>query len=68
MMVKSEKFGIIHAYAQCNECDWDAAIKIHETGRMGKLRNRIYAHVNKTGHTVTLETGNSTDYSLKETK
>jgi len=62
-MVKTEKFGIIHAVAQCQDCDWDSAIITHERNRMQKLRNRIYAHVNKTGHTVILETGNSTIYS-----
>jgi len=62
-MVKTKKYGIIHAYAQCDGCDWDSAIDINETDRMQKLRNRIYAHVNKTGHSVTLETGNSTKYS-----
>lgn len=63
-MIKTEKYGIIHAFAQCDICDWDAAIDIAETNRMHKLRNKIYAHVQKTGHSVTLETGNSTTYSL----
>lgn len=62
-MVKTEKYGIIHAFAQCNKCDWDAAIDTAETNRMQKLRNKIYVHVKKTGHSVTLETGNSTTYS-----
>ena len=61
--VVTTKYGIIHGYAQCDNCDWDSAIEIHETNRMQRLRNRIYSHVNKTGHSVTLETGNSTNYS-----
>lgn len=61
-MVKVEKTGLIHAYAQCNECSWDDTISIGELNRMQKLRNRIYAHVKKTGHKVILETGNSTNY------
>lgn len=65
MKVKSYKYGIIHAYAQCNNCDWDATIKINDDfNRMSKLRSKIYAHVKKTGHKVSLETGNSTDYYL----
>ena len=61
-MVKVKKYGIIHAYAQCTQCDWDEAINTGETNRMQKLRNRIYSHVKKTGHEITLETGNSTHY------
>ena len=60
-MVKVRKYGIIHAYAQCAQCDWDEASNIGEDNRMQKLRNRIYSHVKKTRHKVTLETGNSTD-------
>lgn len=63
-MVKTEKYGIIHAFAQCDKCDWDAAIDVTQNNGMQKLRNKIYAHVKKTGHSVTLETGNSTTYSL----
>ena len=63
MNVKSNKGGIIHAYAKCNKCDWDGAINIDESNRMQKLRNRIYKHVRSTGHKVTLETGSVTYYS-----
>ena len=61
-MVRSIKYGIVHAYAQCSNCDWDAAIEITSKNRMQKLRNKIYSHVNKTGHKVHLEIGNSTTY------
>ena len=61
-MVRTDKSGIIHAYAQCSDCEWNSAIKINENNRMQKLRNRIYSHVIKTKHRVTLETGNSTKY------
>ncbi len=66
MQIKTDKFGIIHAYAQCTICEWDSVIEGNEFNRMQKLRNRIYAHVKKTGHKVTLETGNTTDYFIKE--
>jgi len=65
-MVKSDKSGIIHAYAQCKNCEWDSAININECNRMQKLRNRIYSHVIKTKHRVNLETGNSSDYYVEE--
>ena len=65
-MVKSNKSGIIHAYAQCNNCKWNSAIKIDEGNRMQKLRNRIYSHVIKTKHVVNLETGNSTNYYFED--
>jgi len=68
MKVKTEKYGIIHAYAQCNNCDWDATIDTNAKNRMQKLRNKIYSHVLKTGHRVTLETGNETDYYLINNK
>lgn len=58
--MKSERYGIIHAYAQCTNCEWDAAIDIKSNSRMGKLRQQIRRHVEKTGHTVILETGSST--------
>lgn len=61
--MKTKKSGIIHAYAQCNNCDWDAALDIRSASRMGKLRQQIKRHVEKTGHSVVLETGNSTTYS-----
>ncbi len=62
MKVKSRKYGIIHFYAQCSDCAWDAAIG-KEVGTQD-VRNKITAHVKKTGHTVKLETGTSTDYYL----
>ena len=63
-LIKTEKYGIIHAIAQCTICGWDSAINIGEKNRMQQLRNRIYAHVKKTKHLVNLETGNSTDYFI----
>ncbi len=68
MKIKTTKYGIIHAYAQCADCSWDSAMNIKETNRMQKLRNRIYAHIKKTGHTVDLETGNVTSYSSEKDK
>jgi len=62
--VRPNRYGIIHAWAQCNNCDWNEGIHIDDKNRMQKLRNKIYAHVKQTGHTVTLETGTSTDYSF----
>lgn len=63
--VQSSSTGIIHAYAQCDNCDWNSAIDIKERNRMGKLKSRIYSHVKSTEHSVTLETGNSFTYSPK---
>jgi len=65
-MIKSNKFGIIHAYAQCTNCGWNSAINIDENNRMQKLRNRIYSHIIKTKHVVTLETGNITNYYIEK--
>lgn len=63
MKVKVTQYGTIHAYAQCRDCSWDDVINTDEGHRrLPNLRNRIRSHVSKTGHRVTLETGNSTDY------
>ena len=64
--VRVQKHGIIHAYAQCTQCGWDAAIKIGLNNRMQKLRNEIYSHVKKTGHRVGLETGKATEYFISD--
>ncbi len=61
-MVKSKTYGITHAYAQCGNCDWNEGIELTTRNRMQKLRNKIYSHVEKTGHKVRLETGRSTTY------
>lgn len=61
--MKFHRYGTIHAYAQCDECGWTDSINISERNRMQALRNRISSHINKTGHSVTLETGNATKYS-----
>lgn len=62
--VKTKKFGIIHFFAQCWDCEWSEAIDTNEINRNQKVRNKIYKHVRETGHTVKLETGNATDYYL----
>ena len=61
--MKADKSGIIHAYAQCNDCEFAEGIDISEFNRMQKLRNRIAKHIKDTGHTVVLETGNATTYT-----
>lgn len=63
MKIKTYKYGIIHAIAQCQNCDFEDAIKAGNG--MQTLRNKVYAHIRKTGHTVTVETGNTTDYKPK---
>lgn len=61
--MKILRYGIIHAFAQCQNCDWDSSIDISCNNRMDKLRKQIKNHVRKYEHTVVLETGNSTKYS-----
>ena len=62
--VRVTKYGTIHFYAQCTECEWDDAIHLHEKNRRQRVRNSVYRHVRETGHRVQLEAGTSTDYSL----
>jgi len=66
MKIVFDKYGIIHAYAQCSNCDWTDAMRTYQQDRMQKLRNRIYSHIKKTGHTVELETGTATTYYAKQ--
>ena len=61
--VKIEKWAMIHFVAMCDCCDWDDAIGLHTRQ---DVRNAVRSHVLKTGHTVTIETGTATSYSLKD--
>jgi hypothetical protein len=61
--IRVTKYGMVHFYAQCKECEWDSGIGVHGSTRQD-VRNAVNAHVRKTGHRVTIETGTSTDYHL----
>lgn len=41
--------GITHQMAHCDECNWS-------DGDIGTSRKEAYRHVEKTGHTVRIET------------
>ncbi len=62
IIIKTKKYGIIHAAAFCTNCNWIDAVDLSEKNEMGNLRNKIYSHIKETGHKVNLETSNSTDY------
>ncbi len=66
-VIQRERTGIIHAIAHCDNlnCNWDSAIILEENNPMDKLRIRIKNHIKNTGHSITLETGNSTKYYLE---
>lgn len=49
IIIKTKKYGIIHAAAFCKECNWDDAVDFNEKNAMRKLRNRMYSHIKKTG-------------------
>jgi len=66
MKIESEKYGIIHGFAICEDCDWTDGIKTVEINRMQKLRARVYKHIRRFGHKVNLETGTSTRYFPKQ--
>ena len=67
MKIISNKYGIIHAVARCNNCIWDTGFIFNKTNFMQNLRNKVYKHIRETGHTVDIETGSSTVY-YKEDK
>ncbi len=60
--VKVTRFGIVHYTASCTDCDFHDASHVDRES----LRKRIRKHVAQTGHTVSLETGSATHYSIKQ--
>lgn len=65
MKIGTRKFGIIHYYAQCQNCDWVCGIRTEIANIPEDVRNEIYKHIRKTGHRVQVEGGTSTDYFPK---
>ena len=61
-IVKVSRFGIIHYIALCENCDFCEADHVDRKN----IRQRVRKHVIKTGHTVTIEAGSATHYSLQE--
>lgn len=62
MAVTTERRGIIHMIAYCDDCDWDDAWGESERSQRA-VRQAAKRHVDSTGHTVTVETGSSTTYT-----
>ena len=56
------QYGFVHYYAFCEQCDFNCAIRTVKTQSRQDVRNAVYRHVLKTGHTVTIEGGNVTKY------
>jgi len=61
--VEVTQFGIIHCIARCDQCSFEEGYGYHAEDRQ-QTRNAVRSHVLKTGHTVNIETGNATKYSL----
>jgi len=51
----------IHAYGQCEDCDWTYTDKFHD-GHTHYIGRKCQAHADKTGHTVHAELGFSKDF------
>lgn len=51
----------IHAYAHCEDCDWDYT-DIRKGVHHHKIGVEAQRHANKTGHRVLAEIGFSKDY------
>lgn len=62
MAVTTERRGIIHMIAYCDQCKWDDAWGDGDRSQSA-VRRAAKRHAHNTGHTVTLETGTSTTYS-----
>ena len=63
MKIMVEQFGVIHYYAQCEDCSWDAGITSNGLKSKQDVRNAIRKHIRKTRHTVSLESGTATLYT-----
>ena len=62
--ISVKNYGTIHHYAICRGCNWSNGIKNKEKNRSQQLRNRVFKHIRKTGHTIDVEAGTSRTYSL----
>lgn len=56
------RYGIVHVSAQCDSCDW---LPDNDLG-LRKVKAAAKAHTLKTGHSTTVETGDSTEYRLSD--
>jgi hypothetical protein len=61
--IKVTQYGIIHVASFCENCNWSSDKSTRED-----VRADVRRHVRATGHTVSVETGNSTSYSLETEK
>ena len=59
-------YGTVHHHAMCEGCGWSDEINIEERNRSQQLRNRVYKHIRKTGHSVQVEAGTAIRYDLKD--
>lgn len=62
--MKVIKSGIIHGLAFCSVCEWSDGLRIELKNGISELTRNAKRHVAKTGHSVTIEKGTSTTYSL----
>ena len=58
------KYGFVHYIAICSKCNFHAAIYTDETTTRSDVRSAVRKHVLETGHSVTIEGGNATKYSI----
>ena len=65
MKINTKRYGIVHYIAECQECKWSAAITTKKTFSTQDVRNAIRRHIKNTGHSVHLESGSHTRYSIK---
>ncbi len=65
MGIKVEHFRNIGYVAQCNVCNWEAAIETKETPLEQDVRNAIRRHIRQSNHSVRLEATSATHYKNK---
>lgn len=52
----------IHAYAECNDCDWNYTDRFKSGGHTHKVGQKARQHHEKTGHRVHAEIGFYKDF------
>ena len=58
------KYGFVHYIAIYSKCNFHAVIYTDETITRSDVRSTICKHILETGHSVTIEGGNATKYSI----
>ena len=63
MRIVVSKYGVIHYYATCTQCDFTSAFQTKECPARADVLRAVRSHIKRTGHEVIVESGSHTRYS-----